>query len=244
MPMAMSFKRKFAFVSAGLMASTTLSIAALADTVARANGRCLLKENDYQSYNGYCTIKQKQNGDTTIFVVDLENGNRFRFAGPNRQQLHVETSTGIQQNVLFEDQGSKGIFTWNDGTSTHRLAVKTDTVNNPNAQFDDHHSTSVGATLAGAAVGALLGALLSGGKSNPSSSGVEGQPVSDLQYLVGADPGTVESRLTSSGYTYIQSSPRENGVDSYWRRGNACVDVRNILNRYQSFTYANPGRCR
>jgi hypothetical protein len=151
---------------------------------------------------------------------------------------------GIQQNVLFEDQGSKGVFTWNDGNSTHRLAVKTDTVTNPNAQFDDHHSASAGATLAGAAVGALIGALLSGGKSPSSAAGVEGQPVSDLQALVGADPGLVEGRLTSSGYTYIRSAPRENGVDSFWKRGAACVDVRSILNRYQSFTYANSASCR
>jgi len=241
---AMSFKRKFSLASAGLLASTVFAGPGFADTVARANGRCLLKDNGYQAYNGYCTIKQKQNSGTTIFVVDLENGNRFRFSGPSRQQLHVETSMGIQQNVLFEDQGSKGVFSWNDGNSTYRLAVKTDTVTNPDAQFDDHHSTSVGATLAGAAVGALIGALLSGGKGGSSAAGVEGQPVSDLQALVGADPGLVEGRLTSSGYTYIRSTPRENGVDSFWKRGASCVDVRSILNRYQSFTYANPASCR
>jgi hypothetical protein len=142
-----------------------------AETVARANGRCQLKENGYQAYNGYCTVKQKQNGGTSIFVVDLENGNRFRFSGPNRQQLHVETPSGIEQNVLFEDQGSMGRFTWNDGRLTRQLAVKTDTITNPNAQFDDHHSSSTGATLAGAAVGALIGALLSGGKHSNGSTG-------------------------------------------------------------------------
>ncbi|MFM8258628.1 MAG: hypothetical protein ACKN83_02220 [Vulcanococcus sp.] len=156
----------------------------------------------------------------------------------------METPSGIEQNVLFEDQGSMGRFTWNDGRTTHQLAVKTDTVTNPNAQFDDHHSSSTGATLAGAAVGALIGALLSGGKHNNNATGAEGQPVPELQNLIGGDPGYVESRLTASGYTYIQSSPRENGVDSFWKRGGSCVDARNILNRYQSFTYANPSRCR
>lgn len=86
-------------------------------------------------------------------MVDLENGNRFRFSGPSRQRLHLETNSGLLQNVLFEDQGSNGVFTWNDGNSTYRLAVKTDTVTNPDAQFDDHHSASTGATLAGVAVG-------------------------------------------------------------------------------------------
>ena len=240
----MTFNRQLAVALTALLVTPILSLPSAAETVARANGRCLLKEQNYQLYNGFCSIKQKANGGTTIFVVDLENGNRFRFAGPNRQQLHVETSMGIQQNVLFEDRGSSGVFSWNDGNSTYRLAVKTDTVTNPNAQFDDHHSTSVGATVAGAAVGALIGALLGGGRSNSGSSGQEGQPVADLQNLVGADPGYVESRLTSAGYTYIQSSPRENGTDSYWKRGGACLDVRSILNRYESFTYANPSRCR
>jgi hypothetical protein len=239
----MIFKRAIGFFSAALLASGAFLSPSLADTVARANGRCSLKENSYEAYNGYCTIKQKQNGGTTIFVVDLENGNHFRFSGPSRQQLRVETHSGLQQNVLFEDQGSKGVFTWNDGNSTHRLAVKTDTVTNPNAQFDDHPSTATGSTLAGAAVGALLGALLGGIKPSGGSAGMVGQPVGDLQNLIGNDPGYVESRLTGSGYTYIRSNPRENGVDSYWKRGGSCVDVRSILNRYQSFTYANPGNC-
>jgi hypothetical protein len=240
----MSLKRKFALGCASLIACGFLPSPSLADTVARANGRCTLKENSYEAYNGYCTIKQKQNGGVTIFVVDLENGNHFRFSGPSRQQLHVETRAGIEQNVLFEDQGSKGVFTWNDGTSTHRLAVKTDEVTNPNAQFDDHPSTATGSTLAGAAVGALIGALLGGGKQPNPAIGVEGQPVADLQNLIGSDPGYAESRLTSLGYTYIRSNPRENGVDSFWRRGASCVDVRSTLGRYQSFTYTTATNCR
>ena len=240
----MAFKRKLAFFCVGLLASGTLATPSSADTVARANGRCSLKDNSFEAYNGYCTIKQKQNAGTTIFVVDLENGNRFRFSGPSRQQLHVETHSGIEQNVLFEDQGSKGVFTWNDGVSTHRLAVKTDEVTNPNAQFDDHPSTSTGTALAGAAVGALIGALLGGGaKQANTPAAVEGQPVADLQNLIGSDPGFVESRLTSMGYTYIRSARGENSVNSFWKRGSSCVDVRSVLNRYQSFTYANLTNC-
>lgn len=239
----MSHKRKVAMGCAALLAGGLLNVPALADTVARANGRCSLKENGYQAFNGYCTIKQKQNGGTTIFVVDLENGTRFRFAGPGRQQLHVETATGIEQNVIFEDQGSKGVFTWNDGNSTHRLAVKTDVVTNPNAQIDDHPSTATGASVAGALVGSLIGALLGGGNPAASAGGSVGQPVADMQNLIGGDPGNVESRLTATGFTYIRSTPRENGLDSFWKRGNTCVDVRSILNRYVSFTYADAGSC-
>ena len=239
----MSFKRKFCLLPAALMLHGFFASAALADTVARANGRCALKQNGYEAFNGYCTVKQKQNGPTTVFVVDLDNGNHFRFAGASRQQLHVETTSGIQQNVLFEDQGSKGVFTWNDGSSTTRLSVKTDEVTNPNAQFDDHPSTATGSTLAGAAVGALIGALLGGGKPAKGQAAGVGQPVAEFQTLINSDPGYVESRLTGSGYTYIRTSPRENGEDSYWKRGGNCVDVRSILNRYQSFTYANPSSC-
>ena len=238
----MSLKRKFHLLPGILLLQAVLPCAVLADTVARANGRCSLKQDGFEAFNGYCTVKQKQNGPATIFVVDLENGNRFRFAGPSRQQLHVETASGLQQNVLFEDQGSKGVFSWNDGNTTHRLAIKTDVVTNPNAKFDDHPSTATGSSLAGAAVGALIGALLGGGKPAAAPAS-EGQPVADLQSLIGSDPGFVESRLTGLGYTYIRSSPRENGVDSFWKRGGSCVDVRSILNRYQSFTYANPGNC-
>ncbi|MFM8258627.1 MAG: hypothetical protein ACKN83_02215 [Vulcanococcus sp.] len=57
----MSFKRKFGFLGALLIGSTGLVIPSQAETVARANGRCQLKENSYQAYNGYCTVKQKQN---------------------------------------------------------------------------------------------------------------------------------------------------------------------------------------
>lgn len=242
-PIRMSFKRKFALCGSGLMASGLLLSPSLADTLARANGRCSLKDDSYEVFNGYCTVKQKQNGPITLFVVDLENGNRFRFSGPSRQQLHVETPEGIQQNVLFEDQGSKGVFTWNDGDSTHRLSVKTDTVTNPDAQFDDHPSTATGASVAGAAVGALIGSLLSGGKPAAATAGLVGQPVAELQTLKGGDPGYVESRLTASGFTYIRTSSRENGTDSFWKRGRSCVDVRSIFNRYQSFTYTNPSNC-
>jgi hypothetical protein len=239
----MSNKQKIGFCCAGLLASSLFLPPSLADTVARANGRCVLKDDSYEVFNGHCTVKQKQNGPTTVFVVDLDNGNHFRFSGPNRQQLHVESADGVQQNVLFQDQGTKGVFTWNDGDSTHRLSVKTDTITNPDAQFDDHPSTATGASLAGAAVGALIGAMLSGGKSTGGVSGAVGQPVAELQNLVGGDPGYVESRLTASGFTYIRTSSRENGSDSYWKRGRSCVDVRNTLNRYQSFTYANPSNC-
>ena len=200
----LSLKRKLSLGCAACLASTVLPLAAMAETVARANGRCSLKDDNYQVYNGYCTIKQKQNGNTAIFVIELENGNHFRVSGPSRQRLSVETASGMNERVQYEDLGNKGVFSWDDGDSTHRLAVKTDTVTNPNAPFDDHPSASIGTALATAAVGALISGLLGGGRTASPPSGAIGQPVPGLQDLIGADPGFVESRLTSAGYTYIQ----------------------------------------
>ncbi len=39
------------------MGTGVLAAPSLADTVARANGRCSLKENSYEAFNGYCTVK-------------------------------------------------------------------------------------------------------------------------------------------------------------------------------------------
>ena len=64
----MSFKRKFGLLGALLITSTALAVPSQAETAARANGRCQLKENGYQAYNGYCTVKQKQNGGTSILL--------------------------------------------------------------------------------------------------------------------------------------------------------------------------------
>ena len=104
----MSLKRKFALCSAGLMVSGIFISPALAETLARANGRCSLTDNSYQVFNGYCTVKQKQNGSITMFVVDLENGTRYRFSGPGFQQLHVETPAvrvGVENRGAHRDLG-------------------------------------------------------------------------------------------------------------------------------------------
>ena len=95
-------------------------------------------------------------------ILWIECTTPAQFSGPSRQQ------------GLFEAQGGKGVFTWNDGSST-RLWVKIDEVANPYAQCDDH-----------------------------------------------------------------RTNLRENGEDSFWKRGGGCVDVRTTFNRYQSFTCANP----
>lgn len=55
----MSLKRKLVLLPSALMLHGLFASAALADTVSRANGRCALKQNGYEAFNGYCTVKQK-----------------------------------------------------------------------------------------------------------------------------------------------------------------------------------------
>lgn len=155
-----------------------------AETLARAHGRCKLSQEDFNAFDGYCTVKQKQQGDTTIFVVELDNGSDYSFFGPNKQALQVETYEGIH-NVQFKEDPDKGVFTWQEDGDTNILSVKLDTQHDPNASHDSSAEEAVG-TVLGAAVGALIGNLLGGGgqsSESPStaSSSVEyGQTVPKL----------------------------------------------------------------
>jgi hypothetical protein len=96
----------------------------LANTVAKAEAECRLTDNGKVVFDGGCSVKQKEGSGTTGFVVKLEDGSTYRFSGPNRTNLRLEGGDG-GSNVLFEDKGAKGLFTWNDGSRTRRLSVKT-----------------------------------------------------------------------------------------------------------------------
>jgi hypothetical protein len=95
-----------------------------ANTVAKAEAECRLTDNGKVVFEGGCSIKQKDGTGTTGFVVKLEDGSTYRFSGPNRTNLRLEGGDG-GSNVLFEDKGPKGVFTWNDGSRTRKLSVKT-----------------------------------------------------------------------------------------------------------------------
>ena len=102
-----------------------LAIPAQAQSVAKSDAECRLSKNGNVVYDDDCTIKQKLRDGQESFVVKFDNGNSFRFSGPNRQNLRIEDAFAAASNVLFEDKGAKGVFSWNDGSSTYKLVVKT-----------------------------------------------------------------------------------------------------------------------
>lgn len=102
---------------------------AAANTVARADAQCRLTENGAVIFDGDCSVKQKSDVGSTGFVVKLENGDTYRFLGANNQSLRLSRGDGNSSNVLFEDKGPRGVFTWNDGQRTRRLTVKTEAGN-------------------------------------------------------------------------------------------------------------------
>jgi hypothetical protein len=95
-----------------------------ANTVAKAEAECRLTDNGKVVFDGGCSVKQKDSTGTVGFVVKLEDGSTYRFSGANRTNLRLEGGDG-GSNVLFEDKGAKGVFTWNDGSRTRKLSVKT-----------------------------------------------------------------------------------------------------------------------
>jgi hypothetical protein len=93
--------------------------------VAKSDSECRLSKNGEVIYNDDCTVKEKVSEGRESFVVRFDTGKIYRFSGPNRQNLRIEDDFANTSNVLFEDKGSKGVFSWNDGNSTYKLAVKT-----------------------------------------------------------------------------------------------------------------------
>ena len=106
-------------------ATLALVIPAQAQSVAKSDAECRLSKNGNVVYDDDCTIKEKLRDGQETFVVKFDNGKSFRFSGPNRQNLRIENDFADASNVLFEDKGAKGVFSWNDGSSTYKLVVKT-----------------------------------------------------------------------------------------------------------------------
>ena len=114
----------------------------LANTVAKAEAECRLTDNGKVVFDGGCSIKQKDGSGTVGFVVKLEDGSTYRFSGPNRTNLRLEGGDG-GSNVMFEDKGAKGLFSWNDGTRTRRLSVKTNETTASSAGDRDQINTRI-----------------------------------------------------------------------------------------------------
>ncbi|MBE9227777.1 hypothetical protein IQ264_20335 [Phormidium sp. LEGE 05292] len=77
-----------------------------AEVVARTQGRCKLTDenSEYPRFNGHCVVKQKQQGATTIFVVELDDGTKYRFFSNWRERrtgncVAIRTTSGL--NLLI-----------------------------------------------------------------------------------------------------------------------------------------------
>lgn len=243
-------KRTGALLSPGMLlvlASAPFQQAALAEVLVRAEGRCKLISGGYEAFNGHCTFKHKQAGNTDSYVVKLDDGTDFVFSGPNPSALQVQTYSGIK-NVRHNEKPDHDLFLWNDGEE-RRLSVKLDQVRNPDARFEDSSQKATGAALLGAGLGALIGGLIAGNSSKPAASPEParvGAPVSELQSLVGVRGASAESELTRKGYTYRGGDKIGDSSFTYWEqpRTDNCVTVRTTDGRYQSITYGEPRNCR
>ncbi|CAK6700964.1 hypothetical protein ICNINCKA_02965 [Synechococcus sp. CBW1107] len=162
---------------------------------------------------------------------------------PNVQALSVQTYDGIR-SVSHSAQSDHEVFSWNDG-EPRKLSVRLDRVENPDARFEDSAQKADSSTLLGAAVGALIGGLISGKPITTTEPAREGAPVSDLQSLVGAKGGQAEGTLTSKGYTYRGGTKLADSSFTYWEQPstNNCVTIRTTDGRYQSITYTKKSDC-
>jgi len=122
---AMPRLRSISLLCAALGAASAFGVAVQAQGVAKADAQCRLLEGGNVIYNDNCTVKEKVIDGKQSFVVRFDNGRSFRFVGPNRQNLRIENDFGSLNNVLFEDKGNKGVFSWNDGNLTRKLIVNT-----------------------------------------------------------------------------------------------------------------------
>lgn len=204
-----------------------LAQSATAETLARVQGRCKLTSETNTLFDGHCVTKQKQQDDTTVFVIELDDGSEYRFFGENKQALQVETSDGIH-NVQFTENPDKGVFVWEEDGDSNRLSVKLDAQYDPDVSHDDTEP-SLGTAL-GAAVGAAIGSLITGGKptqlpSTPTSTAQTEQPDPALAFARDKCASALVQRtgqrvgMRDDTLTIYQVSNAQNGL-----RGNATLN--------------------
>lgn len=240
------FRQTSAALGAGLILtglSAPMAPSVKAEVLVRAQGRCKLMSGGYQAFNGYCSFKHKKSGSVDAYVVKLDDGTDFIFSGPNVQALSVQTYAGIR-NVRHSAQPDHEVFSWDDG-EPQKLSVRMDHAQNPDARFDDQPQKVDNASLLGAAVGALIGGLITGKPVTTTEPAREGAPVADLQSLVGVRGAGAESTLTSKGYTYRGGTKLADSSFTYWQQPQTsnCVAVRTTDGRYQAITYTKKSDC-
>ena len=193
-----------------LGAAMSLSMPSQAQTTAQSEAECRLSENGSIVYEDDCSVREKLVDGQVSSVVKLDNGNSFRFVGPNRQNLRLDNGFGGFTNVLYENKGAKAVFTWSDGNRTRRLVVKT--------------------------MGTTSG---SDSSSKPSNQLVLGPPVPDLQYLVGQTPISASLGFIIRGTKYVSAVQVPEGTLSYMLDRKRCVAFLTVNDRYKSITFAD-----
>jgi hypothetical protein len=188
-------------------------IPAQAQSVAKSDAECRLSKNGEVVYTDDCTVKEKVSDGRETFVVKFDNGKIFRFSGLNRQNLRIEDDFANGSNVLFEDKGAKGVFSWSDGNNTYKLLVKTG------------------------------GSSTGGNDGNSSGGLVLGPPVPDLQYLVGKSPVSAALGFVIRGTKYVSESQVPQGTLTYMLDKKRCVAFLSANNLYKSITFADDNKC-
>jgi len=196
-----------------LLCLAALTTPAQAQTVAKSDAECRLSKNGEVVANDDCTVKEKVSEGRETFVVKFDSGKIFRFSGPNRQNLRIEDDFTNASNVLFEDKGAKGIFSWNDGNSTYKLVVKTG-------------GASSGGNDGGSGGGLVLG-----------------PPVPDLQYMVGKSPATSALGFVIRSTKYVSETQVPQGTLTYMLDKKRCVAFLSANNLYKSITFAEDSKC-
>ena len=197
-----------------LGAALSLNIPSHAQVTAKADAECRLSENGAVLYEDDCSVRETNQDGQVRFLVKLDNGNSFRFVGPNRQNLRLDNGFGGFTNVLFEDKGAKGVFSWSDGSRTRKLVVKTNR--------------------------ATAGSRENG---YPPSSLVLGPPVPDLQYMVGQTPVAAALGFLIRGTKYVSAVQVPEGTLTYMLDKKRCVAFLSSNNLYRSITFAQDSNC-
>lgn len=202
-------------IFAGLLgAAMSFGLPSQAQTMAKAEAECRLSENGSILYEDECSVREKNQDGQVTFVVKLDNGNSFKFVGPNRQNLRLDNGFGGFANVLFEDKGAKGVFSWSDGNRTRKLVVKT------NGKSGSSSSNGY-----------------------PGSSLVLGPPVPDLQYMVGQTPISTSLGFIIRGTKYVSAVQVPEGTLTYMLDKKRCVAFLTVNDRYKSITFADANKC-
>ncbi len=115
---------------------------------ARVQARCSFTPVGGRPYYGPCSLRTDTNDNRTRFVVEMDNGVRYRFVDRGGG-FRITDDRGGSWPVAYDDHGSTGVFRW----SGAKLVV---------TRFDDgstRNQPQPGSDDAGRALGELLNTL-------------------------------------------------------------------------------------